>query len=67
MNHRLKLALLEHGDHQYDVARRLEMSESRLSRIVQNRVVATQTERQALAEFLGANVRDLFEGDRGAR
>lgn len=60
MNTKLKLLLLELSTPQYEVARRLGLSETRFSRIVRGRVVATREERKLIAVHLGRSERDVF-------
>ncbi len=57
----LKLALLEVGLTQYEAARRLEMSETRLSRIMCGRIKATPEERRELARLVGKKSAALFQ------
>jgi ribosome-binding protein aMBF1 (putative translation factor) len=61
VNTKLKLALLEHGESQYAVARRLGVSETRLSRIVQGRLAPTPEERARLAEMLELDQDEVFQ------
>jgi transcriptional regulator with XRE-family HTH domain len=56
----LKLALLRRGERQYELASRLGIGETRLSRIVRGRVEATPEERARIAEALGVPERELF-------
>jgi transcriptional regulator with XRE-family HTH domain len=60
MNMRLKVALVQSGEPQYAVARRAEMSETRLSRILLERATATDDEREAIARALGTDAELLF-------
>jgi hypothetical protein len=65
MNTKLKLLLLELSTPQYEVARRLGLSETRFSRIVRGRVLATGEERQLIAAHLGRSEHDVFGPKRG--
>jgi transcriptional regulator with XRE-family HTH domain len=56
----LKLALLRSGEAQYELASRLGIGETRLSRIVRGRVRPTPEERKGIAEELGVPEADLF-------
>lgn len=56
----LKLALLRRGEPQYELASRLGIGETRLSRIVRGRVKATPEERTSIANALGLPEADLF-------
>jgi transcriptional regulator with XRE-family HTH domain len=60
MNEKLKIALLNNGSHQYEVARETGISETRLSRLVRGREDPTAEERRRLSAFLGVRQRDLF-------
>jgi transcriptional regulator with XRE-family HTH domain len=65
----LKLALVRTGRCQYDIAREIGMSETRLSRLATGREVPSADEAEALARLLGRSVDDLFgegHGERGA-
>ena len=65
MNTKLKLLLLELSIPQYEVARRLGLSETRFSRIVRGRVVATREERKLIAVHLCRSERELFGSEGG--
>ncbi|HMI82554.1 MAG TPA: helix-turn-helix transcriptional regulator [Polyangiaceae bacterium] len=56
----LKLAILRCGIRQYDLAARVGMDETRLSRIVCRRIEPTAEESKLLATALGADERQLF-------
>lgn len=60
MNMRLKMAIMRSGARQYLVARRARMSETRLSRIVVNRVTPTEDERRRIADALEVSEKELF-------
>lgn len=59
MNSKLKVALLESGMHQYEVATRAGLSETELSRLVRGRRTPTRAELHRLAAVLGVDVDDL--------
>lgn len=61
-NSKLKDAVFKLGRHQYEVAREVGISETRLSRLVQGRAEPTVGERTRLAKVLGVDETDLFEG-----
>jgi len=60
----LKVAMLESQWTQIDLARRVSISESRLSKIVHAHVDPTPDERRRLAEALGVEEAMLFEVER---
>lgn len=60
MNTKLKLAFIASGITQYEAARALGASETRVSRIVQGRVAPTEAEKGRLAEVLARSVEELF-------
>ena len=60
MQETLKMALLRRGQPQYELASRLGIGETRLSRIVRGRVQATAEERLQIADALGVAEKDLF-------
>ena len=60
MNTKLKLACMDCGLTQYQVAHMLGISETRMSRIVQGRIVPTEHEESELARVLGRARRALF-------
>jgi transcriptional regulator with XRE-family HTH domain len=62
MNLSLKLALIKARLPQYEAARRLQMTETRLSRIVCGRLAPTPGERAGLAHLLGVSEPELFPG-----
>jgi hypothetical protein len=57
---RLKLALLLCKDPQYVVAAKLQISETRFSRITLGRLVPTDEEKARIAAYLRRDVADLF-------
>jgi transcriptional regulator with XRE-family HTH domain len=61
-NSRLKLAIFERGIKQGDLAARLRISESKLSRIVHGRQTPTDDEQDRIAELLEQPRRKLFRG-----
>ncbi len=63
----LKLTLLERGEHQYEIAARVGVSETRMSRIVRGRLEPTEAERKALARALGVAESELFPKTSSAR
>ncbi|WP_437310753.1 helix-turn-helix domain-containing protein [Sorangium sp. So ce388] len=56
----LKMALMHRGVRQYDAARLLGITETRLSRIMCGRLEATEDEKKRLAQLLQTRVEDLF-------
>ena len=70
MRQRLKIALVTSGRSQRQIARRVPMSEGRLSSIVRGWVEPREGERRALARVLETTVEELFgegsEADRSA-
>ena len=65
MNKKLKVALLESGMHQYEVAKRAGLSETDLSRLVTGRRPPTRDELCRLAAALGLRVQDLGLNEEG--
>jgi len=63
--HRIKQVLGERRLTQYEAARAIGISETRLSRVVRGRIEATPQEKGALARLLGTTVEDLFPADAG--
>ena len=61
MNRQLKIALMESSLPAYQIAQRIGISDSALSRIVCGRRVATPQERQRLAKLLGHREDELFQ------
>ncbi|MCC6651695.1 MAG: helix-turn-helix transcriptional regulator [Candidatus Eisenbacteria bacterium] len=59
MNLKLKLALLENGGPQYVIARKMGVSETRLSRIIRGRIEPTPAETARLSELLGVAGEDI--------
>ncbi len=53
MNLKLKLALIKNGDPQYVIAKRMGISETRLSGIIRGRIEPTPAESARLSELLG--------------
>lgn len=64
MRSNLKLAIIESEHTQYDLARKLRISESRLSRIVKGRLEPTESEKRTLAVVLNHTIADLFGEER---
>ena len=62
MRTQLKTAMLESGKAQYMIAREAGMSETRLSRIVMDRLEPTGPERRRLARVLKVAEEALFSG-----
>ncbi len=60
----MKMALLKRQMTQVELARQLEVSETRVSRIIQGRLVAEPEEMREIARILGAPGRELFPEDR---
>ena len=64
MNLKLKLALLTHyaatKEKQWEVAKKTNISDSRLSHIIYNRQKATKKEKLALAKILNCRAKDIF-------
>lgn len=67
VNLKLKLALLALAEPQYLVAQRADMSETRLSRIVNGRVQPSANEQTRLVEILGVSLDELFPPESGSR
>lgn len=59
----LKIAIVQSGQTQRALARRLDIDETRFSRIVSGEVEAYADERRAIARALGKGVRELFSAD----
>ena len=62
---KLKMAILNSGRHQYEVAHDAGIPETRLSRIILGRVDPSAEERRCIARALRATERDLFDGQPG--
>ena len=60
LNRPLKLAMLDSGWHQREIAKKARLHESRLSRIVRCQTTATEVERRRLARVLGRDEAELF-------
>jgi hypothetical protein len=60
----LKIAILQLGLRQYDLAARLGISETRFSRILQGRIDPTPEERGQIATALGGDENQLFDDHR---
>lgn len=58
----LKMALMRRGVRQYDAARLLGITETRLSRIMCGRLEATEDEKRKLARLLQTPTEELFDG-----
>jgi transcriptional regulator with XRE-family HTH domain len=56
----LKVAILERGRTQIEVAHRTGIAESRLSKIVRGHVEPTKAERRCIAKELGADEASIF-------
>jgi transcriptional regulator with XRE-family HTH domain len=63
MNLALKVAIIESELPQHELARRIGVSETVLSRIVQGRRAATETERRKLSVTLQRSIQELFGSD----
>lgn len=61
MHAQLKLAVLLDGRPQYQLARDLGWSESRLCRVIRGVIDATPADRARIAELLGVPERKLFD------
>jgi transcriptional regulator with XRE-family HTH domain len=59
----LKTAFVRANIRQYEAARRLAITDTRLSRVVCGRVEATTKEKEALSKMLNVSVAHLFEDD----
>lgn len=59
MTTKLKLLLFRSGFHQYEVARRLGCTETRVSRLARGRVSPTQEECELLAGILGVSPEEV--------
>ena len=67
-NLRIIAALEKRGIHQYELASKCGLSETRLSRIIRGREQATTEEQLRIAAALNVRVSDLFPADaEGAR
>jgi transcriptional regulator with XRE-family HTH domain len=64
---KLKMALLRKREAQYELAARVGISETRLSRIVQGRAEPTEVERKSIANALGMPEADLFSTETTSR
>lgn len=60
MNTRLKVAIIEAHTTQRDLSRRLDMDETRLSRIVHEEAPPTADERKRIARALKKKISDLW-------
>ena len=60
-NVRLKIALLESGQHQYEIAEACGLTELKLSKIVTGRSQVSEVEKTKIARKLKRPVGDLFE------
>ena len=58
----LKMALMGRGVRQYDAARLLGITDTRMSRITCGRLEATDEEKKRLAQLLQTPVEELFAG-----
>jgi plasmid maintenance system antidote protein VapI len=56
----LKMALMRRGGRQYDAARLLGITDTRMSRIICGRLEATDEEKKRLAQLLQTPVEELF-------
>ena len=56
----LKMALMRRGLRQYDAARLLGITDTRMSRIICGRLEATEEEKKRLAHLLQTPVQELF-------
>lgn len=56
----LKMALMRRGVRQYDAARLLGITDTRMSRIICGRLAATDDEKKRLAQLLETPVEELF-------
>jgi plasmid maintenance system antidote protein VapI len=67
----LKMALMRRGVRQYDAARLLGITDTRMSRIICGRLKATEEEKKRLAQLLQMPAEELFAdrepNPRGAR
>ncbi len=61
MLRKLKAALQEKRLHQYELARQIGITDTRLSRIIVERVTATDDEKNAIARALRMPALELFE------
>jgi transcriptional regulator with XRE-family HTH domain len=62
MLHQIRAALTERRIAQYQAAQQIGMSDTRLSRIICERLEATDEEKRSLSRLLGLPVEDLFAG-----
>ena len=66
MSNALKVAIIEAGTPQYEIARKSKiLSETRLSRLATGRAIATPAEQKVLSKILGKPVSALFEVKEG--
>ncbi len=56
----LKMALMRRGVHQYDAARLLGITDTRMSRIICGRLEATDDEKKRLSQLLQTPIEELF-------
>jgi hypothetical protein len=60
-NFRLKGRIIEKFGCQYDFARLVGISEDRLSKLIHGRLTPHETEKQVIAQKLGADPEELFQ------
>lgn len=60
MNYQLKVAILKSGETQTNIARKVEISEARLSRIIRGYWLAKKEEKDKLSKILDRPVEELF-------
>jgi len=60
MNLALKIAILQTGKRQYEVAKELGWMDSKISRILNGSYTATEEEMKKIAILLNKSVEDLF-------
>jgi transcriptional regulator with XRE-family HTH domain len=63
MNKALRIAIINSGLRQYDVAKRVGVGEARMSGFVHGRFEPTQDEKKRIAKVLKVAVHDLFQSE----
>ena len=59
----LRLAILQSGLFQYEIAHRCGLSETTLSRVIAGRRSASANERRCIAQILGLSENELFKNE----
>jgi transcriptional regulator with XRE-family HTH domain len=63
MNKALRIAIIDRGLKQYEVAKRIGVGEARMSGFVHERFEPTDEEKKRIARVLKASVEDLFQAE----